>query len=68
MARTTVVLDSILPRHEAFLVDAPTPQASPRRWIQAKNEFCSHLCLYGTKWKCSRLVTHQASAADVDSH
>ena len=29
------VLDSILPRQEAFLVDAPTPTTSPHRWIQA---------------------------------
>ena len=36
MARTTVDTNGILPCQEAFLVDAPTPQASPRRWIQAK--------------------------------
>ena len=36
MARTTIMLDSILPRQEAFLVDAPTPSASPHRWIQGK--------------------------------
>ena len=36
VARMTVVLDSILPCQEAFLVDAPTPEASPHRWIQAK--------------------------------
>ena len=27
---------TIVADQEAFLVDAPTPQASPRRWIQAK--------------------------------
>ena len=37
MARMTVVLDSILPRQEAFLVDAPTPTTSPHRWIQVKS-------------------------------
>ena len=36
VARITVVTNSILPCQEAFLVDAPTPSASPRRWIQAK--------------------------------
>ena len=36
VARTTVVTNGILPRQEAFLVDAPTPEASPHRWIQAK--------------------------------
>ena len=36
MARTTVDTNGILPCQEAFLVDAPTPQASPHRWIQAK--------------------------------
>ena len=36
MARMTVFTNSILPCQEAFLVDAPTPEASPRRWIQAK--------------------------------
>ena len=36
MARTTVDTNGILPCQEAFLVDAPTPQASPYRWIQAK--------------------------------
>ena len=36
MARMTVVTNGILPCQEAFLVDAPTPEASPRRWIQAK--------------------------------
>ena len=35
MARTTVLLNGILLRQEAFLVDTPTPAASPRRWIQA---------------------------------
>ena len=29
---------TIVADQEAFLVDAPTPQASPRRWIQAKTE------------------------------
>ena len=38
MARMTVVVNSILPRQEAFLVDAPTPNTSPHRWIQAKPE------------------------------
>ena len=38
MARITVVTNSILPRQEAFLVDAPTPTTSPHRWIQAKPE------------------------------
>ena len=28
---------TIVADQEAFLVDAPTPQASPRRWIQAKH-------------------------------
>ena len=32
----TVVVNSILPRQEAFLVDATTPTTSPLRWIQAK--------------------------------
>ena len=36
MARMTVVVNSILPCQEAFLVDAPTPGTSPHRWIQAK--------------------------------
>ncbi len=36
MARMTVVVNSILPCQEAFLVDAPTPNTSPHRWIQAK--------------------------------
>ena len=27
---------TIVADQEAFLVDAPTPQASPHRWIQAK--------------------------------
>ena len=35
MARMTVVVNSILPCQEAFLVDAPTPGTSPHRWIQA---------------------------------
>ena len=35
MARMTVFVSSILPCQEAFLVDAPTPSASPHRWIQA---------------------------------
>ena len=35
MARMTVTSNSILPRQEAFLVDAPTPTTSPHRWIQA---------------------------------
>ena len=35
MARMTVFVSSILPCQEAFLVDAPTPEASPHRWIQA---------------------------------
>ncbi len=35
MARMTVVVNSILPCQEAFLVDAPTPNTSPHRWIQA---------------------------------
>ena len=39
MARTTVDTNGILPCQEAFLVDAPTPQASPRRWIQAKGDW-----------------------------
>ena len=30
---------TIVADQEAFLVDAPTPQASPRRWIQAKGGF-----------------------------
>ena len=34
----TVTANSILPRQEAFPVDAPTPQRSPRRWIQAKRD------------------------------
>ena len=38
MARMTVVVNSILPCQEAFLVDAPTPNTSPHRWIQAKAE------------------------------
>ena len=38
MARMTVVVNSILPCQEAFLVDAPTPNTSPHRWIQAKPE------------------------------
>ena len=29
---------TIVADQEAFLVDAPTPQASPRRWIQAKGD------------------------------
>ena len=29
---------TIVADQEAFLVDAPTPQASPRRWIQVKPE------------------------------
>ena len=36
MARITVVPNSILPCQKAFPVDAPTPAALPRRWIQAK--------------------------------
>ncbi len=36
MARMTVVVNSILPCQEAFLVDAPTPNTSPHRWIQVK--------------------------------
>ena len=28
---------TIVADQEAFLVDAPTPQASPRRWIQAES-------------------------------
>ena len=38
MARMTALFNGILPCQEAFLVDAPTPEASPRRWIQAKPE------------------------------
>ncbi len=30
--------NSILPCQEAFLVDAPTPNTPPRRWIQAKQK------------------------------
>ncbi len=37
MARMTVVVNSILPCQEAFLVDAPTPNTSPHRWIQAQH-------------------------------
>ncbi len=37
MARMTVVVNSILPCQEAFLVDAPTPNTSPHRWIQVKS-------------------------------
>ena len=29
---------TIVADQEAFLVDAPTPQASPHRWIQAKSK------------------------------
>ena len=36
VARMTVVVNSILPCQEAFPVDAPHPETSPRRWIQAK--------------------------------
>ena len=36
MARMTVFVSSILPCQEAFLVDAPTPEASPHRWIQVE--------------------------------
>ena len=38
MARMVDYLNTILPCQEAFLVDAPTPRASPHRWIQAKPE------------------------------
>ena len=34
-ARMLGYLNGILPCQEAFLVDAPTPEASPHRWIQA---------------------------------
>ena len=37
MARMTVTSNSILPCQKAFLVDAPTPGASPHQWIQAKD-------------------------------
>ena len=36
MARMTAMDNGILPCQEAFLVDAPHPETSPRRWIQAK--------------------------------
>ena len=50
MARITVVINSILPRQEAFLVDAPTPARSPRRWIQAKGADFEQL----TQWEPAR--------------
>ena len=36
MFEMPVKFNSILPCQEAFLVDAPTPNTSPHRWIQAK--------------------------------
>ena len=36
MARMIAIDNGILPCQEAFLVDAPHPETSPRRWIQAK--------------------------------
>ena len=38
MFEMPVKFNSILPCQEAFLVDAPTPNTSPHRWIQAKPE------------------------------
>ena len=38
MFEMPVVNNSILPCQEAFLVDAPTPNTSPHRWIQAKTK------------------------------
>ena len=35
MFEMPVLSNSILPCQEAFLVDAPTPNTSPHRWIQA---------------------------------
>ena len=55
MARTTVVVNSILPRQEAFLVDAPTPEASPHRWIQA---YCS-------VWSAKSTVGPGSCALDI---
>ena len=40
MFEMPVKFNSILPCQEAFLVDAPTPNTSPHRWIQAKQGLC----------------------------
>ena len=51
MARMTAFVSSILPCQEAFLVDAPTPSASPHRWIQAYGP-------YGVAGESLRVLSH----------
>ena len=51
MARMIAIDNGILPCQEAFLVDAPTPAASPRRWIQAKVRFVIHPFRFGVELK-----------------
>ena len=60
MARTCVIANRILPCQEAFLVDAPTPERSPHRWIQAKA--VQHQLDLG----CDAVIMHGATPAELE--
>ena len=64
MARMTVVVNSILPCQEAFLVDAPTPNTSPHRWIQAESLVVHVRTRHRPVcWGCGKLVWSKGAAA-----